>query len=129
MATSIKGVQVTWGVSDDVRDAALEIVTEGIITGASVTDGGGTYVQGNEANDEVARVDHAREVKVTFEVVVTASTTPPVKGEELSFTEGTEIDGIDLATTLTLVDDVKIDYANAAVKKVSISATVYLDTI
>lgn len=128
MAASIKGAQVSWGVSDTVRDAALEIVTEGVIVGASVAHSGGTYIQGNEVNDEVSRVDHTWESKITFEVVMTANTTLPEKGDALTFTGGTAIDGLDIATRKPVVDDVKIDYANAAVKKVSISATVYPDS-
>jgi hypothetical protein len=128
MAASIKGVQVLWGVSDTVRDAALDIDTEGIITGATVTDGGGTFIQGNEVNDEVSRVDHAAEAKITFEVVMTANTTLPEKGDALTFAALTEIDGIDIATRKPVVDDVKIDYANGAVKKVSISTTLYPDS-
>lgn len=124
MAAQVKGAQIIWGVQDDTRDAALVASTAGIVTSFSMSHGGTSTTQTDEQDNVVTRFDHGGQVKVTMEVACLSTTTLPAKGDEIDLSDFI-IDGVDFASTALLVDDAKVDYANATVKKITISATFY----
>lgn len=124
MAATVKGIQIIWGVPSGVKTEGAKYITGGgIVTAFSIAKGGGTTLINDENDDIVTRVDHAFENKITCEVQAISGTTAPAKGAEITGL-GT-LDGVTFGTGRTFVDDSKIDYANAAGKKISITATHY----
>lgn len=123
MAAQVKGKQISWGVYEELRDAVRQ-VSNGIVTAFSISNGGATTIQTDEQDDEVSRIDHAHESKVTIEVVCTADTDLPGKGDLLIIDE-LIVDGVDFTSGQLRCDDAKADYANASVKKFSVSGTYY----
>jgi hypothetical protein len=86
--------------------------------------GGNAITQTDEQDNVVTRIDSAMEVKVTMEVACLSTTTLPAKGDEIDFGD-IIIDELDFGSNTLYVDDSKVDYANATVKKISITATFY----
>jgi hypothetical protein len=123
MAASVKGVQIIWGVPSGVKTEAAKFITAGVVTSYSIARGGATETVGDEDNDIVTRIDHAFTNQVSLEVTCTASTALPAKGAEINGL--LTLDGVTFGTGRTFVDDAKVDYANAATKKISVSATHY----
>lgn len=124
MAATVKGVQIIWGVPAGVKTEAAKFVAGGgVVTSYSISRAGATDTVSDEDDDIVTRIDHATENKVSLEVTCVAGTTLPAKGAEI--TGLLTLDGVAFGTGRTFVDDAKADYANAATKKISVSATHY----
>ena len=113
MAAAVKGVQVVFGVPAGVKTEVNKYVTAGVVADFSIALGGATDTVSDEDDDIVTRIDHAAENKVTLSI----------KGVEI--TGLLALDSVAFATGRTFVDDSKVDYANNAVKKISVSATHY----
>jgi len=125
MAAAIKGKQVSWGIPSAGVTGILAAVTAGIIDSFEITAGGGTTTVSDEDDDIVTRIDHAAENKFTFTVDCTSATVKPAKGAELVTTAFGTLDGIVFTAGRSFVDDAKVVYQRAGVKKLSISATHY----
>lgn len=125
MAAVIKGKQVSWGIPAAGVSGIIAAVAAGIVDSLEITAGGATTTVSDEDDDIVTRVDHAAENKFTFSVDCTAATTKPAKGAELVTTAFGTLDGIVFTTGRSFVDDAKVVYQRAGVKKLSISATHY----
>lgn len=123
MSAAIKGKQVSWGISAGAVTAANVAITGGIIASFEITSGGATTTVADEDDDVVTRIDHAAENKISLEVDCTSATTKPAKGTELTGL-GT-IDAVAFGTGRVFVDDSKVVYNRAGVKKISVSATHY----
>jgi hypothetical protein len=124
MSAVVKGKQIIWGVPSGVGTEAAKYVSGGgIALSFAISRGGATTPIGDEDDDIVTRVDHAFENKVTLEVQCVSGTALPAKGAEIT-TLGT-LDSVTFGTGRTFIDDAKVDYANSAGKKISISATHY----
>lgn len=123
MSAAVKGKLVIWGVAAGAITAANAAVTGGIIASFEITSSGGTTVVGDEDDDVVSRIDHAAENKISMEVDCVSATTKPAKGTEL--TGLATLDGVTFGTGRTFVDDSKVVYNRAGVKKISVSATHY----
>ena len=123
MAAAVKGKQIIWGLPSGVVSAALVAATAGIVVSYEITAGGATETVGDEDNDIVTRIDHASENKITMEVDCISATVKPAKGTEL--TGLATLDGVTFGTGRTFVDDAKVVYNRAGVKKLNISATHY----
>lgn len=125
MSAAIKGKQVSWGIPSAGITGILAAVAAGIIDSFEVTSGGGTTTVADEDDDIVTRIDHAVENKFNFTVDCTSSTTRPLKGAELTTTAFGTLDGIAFTSGRSFVDDSKVLYNRAGVKKLSVSATHY----
>ena len=123
MAAAIKGKQIIWGVPSAVVTAALVAATGGIVTDFEHTAGGATDTVADEDNDIVTRIDHGAENKISLTVDCMSTTTKPAKGTELTGL-GT-IDGVNYGTGRVFVDDSKVVYNRAGVKKLTVTATHY----
>lgn len=123
MADTIKGKQVIWGTDSFSNSLSAFTTNAGIVQSFSVSIGGASTNVLDEDGDIVSRVDSAGENKITLEVVALSGTVPPSKGTAI--TGLPTIDGIAFGTGRLLTDDAKVDYSNAAVKKISINATHY----
>lgn len=123
MAATIKGKQISWGLSAGAITAATGATTAGIAQSFSISRGGVSTTINDEDDDIVTRIDHAAENKISIEVMALSTSTVPAKGTELTIT-GT-FDGLSFSSGRTFVDDAKVDYANAQAKKITISATHY----
>ena len=123
MSAAVKGKQLIWGVVAGAVTAANVAVTGGIISSYEITRGGASTTIGDEDDDIVTRVDHATENKISIEVDCLSTTTLPAKGTELSGLS--TLDGVPFGTGRTFVDDSKVVYNRAGVKKISVSATHY----
>ena len=125
MAAAIKGKQVLWGIPTAGVTGITAAVTAGIVESLEVTSGGGTTTVNDEDDDIVTRIDHAAENKFTFTVDCLATSARPVKGTEVITTAFGTLDGINFAAGRAFVDDSKVVYQRAGVKKLSVSATHY----
>jgi hypothetical protein len=123
MAAAVKGVQVVFGVPAGVNTEVLKFVTAGVVADYGIALGGATDTVSDGDNDIVTRIDSAAENKVTLSINAVATSVLPAKGLEV--TGLLALDGVTFATGRTFVDDSKVDYANNAVKKISVSATHY----
>lgn len=123
MSAATKGKQVIWGVSAGAVTAANVAVSGGIIVSFDTDSSGATTIISDEDDDAVTRIDHNTQNKITMEVMCVTGTSRPLKGAELSGL-GT-IDGINFGTGRVFVDSSKVTYANAAAKKLSVTATHY----
>lgn len=123
MSASIKGYQVIWGVPAGAITGAHSVVTAGIVESFEIDNQGGTTVITDEDDDPVTRIDHNAERKISLSVACKATTVLPAKGAELTGL-GT-IDGVNFGTGRVFVDDAKSVYAQAGVKKISMTATHY----
>jgi hypothetical protein len=123
MAAAVKGVQVVFGVPAGVKTEVNKYVTAGVVADFSIALGGATDTVSDEDDDIVTRIDHAAENKVTLSINAVATSVLPAKGVEI--TGLLALDSVAFATGRTFVDDSKVDYANNAVKKISVSATHY----
>ena len=120
---SIHGRQVDWGLPPGVIVGIDSVITTGIIQSFSLSVGGATSLISDEDGDIVTRIDYGGENKLSMEITALVGSVIPVKGSPI-IGLGT-IDGINFNSGQVLVDDVKIDYANSAVKKFSINASHY----
>ncbi|MCW1921324.1 hypothetical protein OKA05_02095 [Luteolibacter arcticus] len=121
----MKGREVVWGVPAGVITGVQSVTTSGIVQNFTVNRGGEVAEIGDEENDIVTRIDHAKKNTGSIEIMCEPDSTLPEKGDEL--TGLGEHDGIDFAEGRTFVEDASVTYQNAQVKKITVPFTHYPD--
>ena len=125
MAASIKGKQISWGISAEAVALAAAATTSGIIESVSVDRGGEVSKIVDENGEVVTRVDHGTEIKADIEVKALSDSTLPAKGDEIFDLE--DVDDLPFSTGRTFVESAKVTYNGNDAKKISISVVNYPD--